>query len=58
MLGPKQTSEGHAFKESAEQWFLLSVFLVQSLPYFRQPLRSGGSAFSRLCHRRKHGGGS
>jgi len=27
------------------------VFLAQPLLYFRQPLRSIGSAFSRRCHR-------
>ena len=52
-------TDGRVFKESAEQRFPLSVFLAQPLPYFRQPMRSLGSAFSRRCHRcqsRKHGG--
>jgi len=52
-------TEGRVFKESAEQQFPLSVFLAQPLPYFRQPLRSIGSAFSRRCHRcrsRENGG--
>ena len=48
-------SEGRVFKESAEQrlgsGFRQSVFLVEALPYFRQPLRSLGSLFSRRCHR-------
>jgi len=41
--------EGRVFKESAEQLFPLSVFLVQALPYFCQPLRSLSSHFSRRC---------
>ena len=51
----------HVFKESAEQRFPLSVFLAQSLPYFRQPLLSLGSPFNRRCHRwrsREDGSGS
>ena len=52
--------EGHVFKEIAEQRFPLSVFLVEALPYFRQPLRSLGSLFSRRCHccRSREFGGS
>ena len=51
-------TEARVFKESAEQQFPLSVFLAQPLSYFRQPLHSIGSAFSRCCHRcrsREHG---
>jgi len=57
-----RTPEARAFKESAEQRFPLSVFFfAQPLPYFRQPLRSLSSLFSRRCHRcrsREHSGGS
>ena len=44
---------------AAAQRFPLSVFLVEVLPYFRQPLHSIGSAFSRHCHHcqsRENGG--
>jgi len=41
-------TDGRVFKESAEQRFPLSVFLAQPLPYFRQTLRSLGSAFNTL----------